>query len=145
MADYSEMKEQFIKGLSLPDSVRPKRFTGMDRYHFKYYGKGFVVLDLCNNYYQLRTREEYLIAVGVFDYTLDNNHSPNSAAVKNIPYDDTEVFYKLVRFITNEETDDINVANRPFSILNNKYVCPRCNNVFLKAPRCPECGQLIKD
>ena len=145
MTDYSEKKEQFINSLSLPDGVRYKHFEGMNRYHFKYYGTGFLTLDLMNNYYHLHTREAYLRAVGVFDFSLDNNSGPNPAAIKRIPYDNTDVFYKLVRFITNEEIDDINIAKKPFKVLNNKYVCPRCNSAFLKAPRCPECGQLIKD
>ena len=145
MTDYSEMKEQFLKNLNLPDGVTFKHFEGMNRYHFKYYGTGFLTLDLMNNYYHLHTREAYLRAVGVFDYSLNKDSGPNPAAIKRIPYENTDVFYKLVRFITNEETDDINIAKRPLRVLNDKYVCPRCNNTFIKAPRCPECGQLIKD
>lgn len=139
-------KEQFIESLNLPDGVWPKHFEGMNRYHFKYCGVGFVVLDLRNNYYHLRAREEYLKAVGVSDYTIDKNHSPNSGTLKCIPYDNTDVFYRLVRFITNEDIDNINTPKNPLSVLNNKqYVCPRCKKAFLKAPRCPECGQLIKE
>ena len=26
-----------------------------------------------------------------------------------------------------------------------KLQCPRCDSIFVKAPRCPECGQLVKE
>ena len=32
--------------------------------------------------------------------------------------------------------------NTPKEIV--QWVCPTCGYVFYKAPRCPECGQLIK-
>ena len=43
----------------------------------------------------------------------------------------------------------INVASEPISIAYNvdgciSYICPNCMFEFVKAPRCPECGQLIQ-
>lgn len=28
---------------------------------------------------------------------------------------------------------------------NIRYICGRCGSTYLKSPRCPECGQLVKD
>ena len=43
----------------------------------------------------------------------------------------------------------INVAKAPLRIFkeNNKayYRCPNCKVSFVKAPRCPNCGQLVKE
>lgn len=46
--------------------------------------------------------------------------------------------------------DDINVPRKPKGIIHKKdgksqYICGRCGESFLKAPRCPECGQLVKE
>ncbi len=45
--------------------------------------------------------------------------------------------------------NDINSHIRPKKILRNedgslRFVCGRCETTFSKAPRCPECGQLVK-
>lgn len=45
--------------------------------------------------------------------------------------------------------NDINSRIRPKKILRNedgslRFVCGRCETTFSKAPRCPECGQLVK-
>ena len=44
--------------------------------------------------------------------------------------------------------EDINIPANPEKVIANadqRYiVCPRCRNTFADAPRCPECGQLIK-
>ena len=46
--------------------------------------------------------------------------------------------------------DSINVPMKPNSIFHRddgsvRYICGRCGVDFLKAPRCPECGQLTKE
>lgn len=47
-------------------------------------------------------------------------------------------------------TQDINTPMEPKSRIlesdgSSKYICGRCGNCFLKSPRCPECGQLVKE
>ncbi len=44
---------------------------------------------------------------------------------------------------------DINTPMNPKKEIHGengtvKLQCPRCNSIFVKAPRCPSCGQLIK-
>lgn len=46
--------------------------------------------------------------------------------------------------------NDINIPIEPKSRIrgddgNIRYVCRRCGESFLKSPRCPECGQLVKE
>ena len=148
--------ENFIESLDLPAGVQAKHFEGMNRYHFKYYGDGFLIVDLRKDYYHLRTREQYLRGVGVLDFSPDKNHSPNSAAIKNIPYSNTDVFYRLVNYITHRKTyipSEQTGINTPLKFINRLrkadgsvlYICGRCGGSFMKAPRCPECGQLVKE
>lgn len=44
--------------------------------------------------------------------------------------------------------EDINIPANPEKVIvkadKRHIVCPRCHNTFADAPRCPECGQLIK-
>ncbi len=61
------------------------------------------------------------------------------------------IFGSLEEFIafTDEclgKVDDINVAIKPkdISLDGSVVICPRCENRFKRAPRCPECGQLIR-
>ena len=93
------IRESFIESLNMPAGVEIKHFNGMNRYHLKYYGVGFMTLDLYNESYMIRTREKYLRSIHVNDYILDKNHSTNPASIKNIPYDDTNVLYSLVDYI----------------------------------------------
>ncbi len=63
---------------------------------------------------------------------------------------DPELFIKALHLIIGKPmVNDINVAVPPRSIDYSgeviRYVCPNCGENFLKAPRCPECGQLIKE
>lgn len=49
-----------------------------------------------------------------------------------------------------EISDDINSPKKPKGIIHKKdgktqYICGRCGVSFLKSPRCPECGQLVKE
>jgi hypothetical protein len=48
------------------------------------------------------------------------------------------------------EPQDINTPLVPKNIINEldgtvRFQCARCDYVFLKAPRCPECGQAVKE
>lgn len=141
-------KNSFFSSLVLPSDIEIKQFEGMDRFHFKYKGKGFLVIDLKSNGYQLRTKEDYMKAVGVRDYEIDNMHPTNPAKIRTISYDDTTILKKLIDYTTNESKDvGINQGKAPLSITQTDsgllLVCPQCRNSFKKAKRCPECGQLI--
>lgn len=51
---------------------------------------------------------------------------------------------------SDEKTDNINVPMQPKNRVKKsdgsiQYVCGRCETVFNKAVRCPECGQLVKE
>lgn len=51
---------------------------------------------------------------------------------------------------TQPVSDDINTPLRPKTIIRKadgtiQFVCGRCEESFVKAPRCPECGQLVKE
>ena len=60
--------------------------------------------------------------------------------------------YKLKHSVSSEPeeyADNINIPLKPKGIVRKndgsiKYICGRCGQSFLKALRCPECGQLIK-
>lgn len=48
------------------------------------------------------------------------------------------------------DNDDINVPMSPQSIKclpygTTRYICGRCGAEYNKAPRCPECGQIVKE
>ena len=61
--------------------------------------------------------------------------------------------YKLkspVKTITEPVADSINYPLKPKGTIRKsdgsvKYICGRCGESFFKAPRCPECGQLVKE
>ena len=59
--------------------------------------------------------------------------------------DPVKVFFKDVAI--KDTPKDINVASKPTMIIQTDddpiIVCPNCEYSFGKAPRCPECGQLI--
>ncbi len=49
----------------------------------------------------------------------------------------------------NTKVNDINIAVPPREVIERldgsvQYVCSNCSIIFIKAPRCPECGQLVK-
>ncbi len=65
--------------------------------------------------------------------------------------DDT-VLERVIAILSGGEKEssenDINVAIPPITVFENdegqtKVICPNCSMEFFKAPRCPECGQLI--
>ncbi len=52
--------------------------------------------------------------------------------------------------VVNAAPDSINSPLRPKNIIRKadgtiRYVCGRCKQSFVKAQRCPECGQLVKE
>lgn len=60
--------------------------------------------------------------------------------------------YKLkysVSTVSSAKPDSINTPMKPKGIIRKKdgsvqCICARCGQAFLKSPRCPECGQLVK-
>lgn len=143
-------KNNFIESLNLPDGIYAKRFEGMDRVHFKCHGVGFMVIDMKNDCYNLYSREKYMRDVGVFEFELTNSTGPNPALIRNIPYEDTVVLFKLMNYILGGEITDINTPLKLKNRLRKAdgtmiYVCGRCGISFVKAARCPECGQLVKE
>lgn len=141
-------KSSFFSSLVLPDGVEIKQFEGMDRFHFKYKGNGFLVIDLKNDSYQIRTREEYLKAIGFSGYDYDAGHPTNPAKIKSISYSDTTILKRLINYVASRNNSiGINQGKAPSRTIQNegrvKLVCPTCGTTFTKAKRCPECGQLI--
>ena len=66
-----------------------------------------------------------------------------------------EIIMQMINFIdpeveirNNDAFSNINVASLPKRVIKNDtatmVLCPNCDYEFVKAPRCPECGQLIK-
>lgn len=58
--------------------------------------------------------------------------------------------FELLNEVETNEADSINTPLKPKKkyIIGNgmiRYVCGRCDTTFTKAPRCPACGQLIKE
>jgi len=56
---------------------------------------------------------------------------------------------ELLDEIKYDSEDSINIAMSPPKIINTEngeihYICGRCSIEFVKAQRCPECGQLVK-
>lgn len=149
-------KNNFIKSLKLPDGITAYRFNGMDRVHFKCYGVGFLVIDMKKDFYNLFSRAEYMRDIGVLRFELTDSYGPNPALLRDIPYEDTEVLFALINYILHGINSSsikpigINTPLRPKRRLRKadgtiQYVCGRCEESFVKAPRCPECGQLVKE
>ena len=51
---------------------------------------------------------------------------------------------------SSQPNDDINTPMKPKNRIQNPdgslfFVCGRCGQTYLKSPRCPECGQLVKE
>lgn len=58
--------------------------------------------------------------------------------------------FELLNEVETNEVDSINTALKPKDIIFKqngtvKYICARCDYEFVKSPRCPECGQLIRE
>ena len=143
-------KNNFIPSLSLPDGITAYRYDGMNRVHFKCHSVGFTVIDMKNDCYNLGTREEFLRDIGVYQFEKTNSLGPNNALLRDIPYEDTEVLFKLINYKLGGEVPDINTPMKPRNRIRKSdgsinYICGRCGISFLKSPRCPECGQLVKE
>ena len=58
--------------------------------------------------------------------------------------------YELLDKVDEYTHDDINTPMKPKGIVRKndgliRYICGRCGMTFNKSPRCPECGQLVKE
>ncbi len=129
-------KASFFSSLVLPSDVEIKQFEGMDRFHFKYKGKGFMVIDLKNDNYQVRTKEEYLNAIGVKDYDYENGHPTNPAKIKNIPYSDTNILKRVIDYVTSlNNISNNNMENHTYLLTwnPNKWDFEGGYKTFLKS------------
>lgn len=64
-------------------------------------------------------------------------------------FSDPDLLKSIIERISGMQGVDINKALPPTAVIerNNRVVCclcPNCSVEFIKAPRCPECGQLIQ-
>ncbi len=58
--------------------------------------------------------------------------------------------FELLNSIEVDSIDDINIPKKPKNTIRKidgsiQYVCGHCEKSFMKALRCPECGQLVKE
>ena len=124
-----------------------------NRYRIMENGSSFFVK---SKYYRLHLCDEDKRKL---DRHPEYTWKPNYKDVKNkmedpvrpYRYDitDPELFIKALDIIAGKITESgINIATPPKSIQivgdDIFCVCPNCGVSFIKAPRCPECGQLIK-
>ncbi|SEG36374.1 HNH endonuclease [Eubacterium ruminantium] len=111
-----ENRERFYKTLQLPHGFEAKRYTGMNRVHFKYNSVGFAVIDMNVNSYNLATRKEFLAALGINDYEYTDNLGPNHAIIRSISYNDSRVLYKLFDYISSDDNQYRIYHNNSFQI-----------------------------
>ena len=85
--------------------------------------------------YIYSTNRELISTFPEFIYTSDKKKEAKAIYTE-------QLFNRLV----GKEVDDINVAIEPKDISVDGFVviCPRCEEKFKHADRCPNCGQLIK-
>ncbi len=93
-------RDNFVDFLGLSERFEAKKFEGMNRVHFKYDGIGFAVIEMKRDCYNLRTRESYLDDIGVNDYDTTQHHHPNSALIRDIPYSDADILFKLIKYVS---------------------------------------------
>lgn len=135
-------------------------FPGLKRDLFKvYFLEKRVAIALCkllgDNLESLNTSVSYSKARPKDRYWEVNvyTESPDEALDKGL-----QLSLDLMRLATVanpdfgpwQESGGINTPLPPKDILkaNNgefHYICGRCGHEYLKAPRCPECGQLVKE
>lgn len=58
--------------------------------------------------------------------------------------------YEMLDTVETTIIDDINTPLKPKDVIRKEdgitqYICGRCTTQFIKSPRCPECGQLVKE
>lgn len=83
----------------LPDGFEAKKFKNMPRIHIKYLHYGFVVIDLCSNFYNLFAIEGLFPAIGVRNFEQISNMGNKTTRVMHIDYDDTKILEKLFDYV----------------------------------------------
>ena len=82
------------------------------------------------------------------------NINPNYDLFSEVYPEDYDDFLQLVSLkLGRKKTDNLRGINTPLKlrdvIRSNdgtvKYVCGNCGKAFMKSPRCPDCGQLVKE
>ncbi len=85
----------------LPEGFEAKKYNRMKRIHIKYYHYGFAVIDLNKNNYNLFAIEGLFSAIGIRNYERISNMSNKTTRIMHIPYDDTVVVEKLIKYVEN--------------------------------------------
>ena len=111
MADNYVTRENFIESLSLPEGVEALKFNGMNRVHFKYNEKGFLVIDMKASTYNLASRPEFFRAIGITKHDVTYNLGLNRAIIWDIPYSDTTVLFKLINYIVGNLSEEAVIDN----------------------------------
>jgi hypothetical protein len=130
-----------------PDHVN-NRYRIMENGSSVFVKKNFYRLHLCDeDKKKIDSYPEYSFVMNyksIKDQQLDE--------VRPYRYDiyDPELFEKALNILVGKHVEsDINIAV-PAKLIEEisgegtVCTCPKCNIRFIKAPRCPECGQLIK-
>ena len=117
--------------------------------------------------FEVHARKEYMIVL--YDENDKLGNGLLSTSKINIPATKYNKNYQYYSEVSPEEYDDflrfvrsrlgksknttlagINSPMKPKDIIIKKdgqimYICGRCGKTFVKSPRCPECGQLVKE
>ena len=111
-------KNGLIKHIESFDDVTVKKFNGINKYHLKYKGNGFAVLNLNQDYYNLRAPER-VIKIFTTEYNLTENYGRNNCIVNRIIYDDTSLLDNIILYSMNKQSDQMNIEWIPSLIEYN--------------------------
>ena len=154
MGVTDEFKTDFVASLCLPEDVEVRYHKG-PRIHLRYGGDGFCLIDCFQEWYTLSSRKEFFDRMGLSGYEIVTYQRRNNAVYRRIEYGNISLLNKLIDMIrsrsdyTHEKATDINTpipVETVFRSIDGKIIfrCGRCGSIFVKAPRCPECGQMAK-
>ena len=88
----------------LPAAFEAKKFDGMPRIHIKYNHYGFAVIDLKRDSYNLAVLEGFFSAIGIHEFERISNMSNKTNRIRSIPYENTSILQKLLKYINDDPT-----------------------------------------